>query len=946
MNIFFAFPHRGLSAGWPLALAFLLLGISSIRANTYTVSNTDDSGPGSLRQAIIDANNNPGADVIDFSVAGTVNLLSGLPTINQPLVIDGTSAPGYVQGAPTFKLDGDVVVFYANGPSALTIQGLDMSKSGTQGGTGCEISAFSGTVVIQNCVAQNRFYAFSCQGEANWTVVGNDARNSYNGITFQNVNTGTISASDNLFGNSKIALNLFQCSNKTIGDENAIPAADILISDSEGLNDGNESSIWIRYCSNMRLDNLDVSSDTGSPYGIGIYCEGAAGQITIQNCVAQYRNPALNCGGNADWSIDHNDLRNSQYGLSFYFVTTGAIHAFDNNLEDCSTGVQMFYCSDKIIGGESAMPAADILIKPADGLTSIQSIPLIIYFSSNITFDALDVSYTDGPKVGVAIFLQGVEGYVQIRNCKIDNREFGVQLDGATENSEISCNSFTNCQTGIMTFGTHTAHAIFNNAFFNNNTSIIQSGDPLTAQYNFWGGGAPVEGGFNGYTGIVDASNHLTVPAGCTPICGESDADNDGLGDLCDGCPNDPDKIAPGACGCGVADVDSDNDGVADCVDNCPDTANPDQFDSDYDGKGDACDGCPYDPNKIDPGVCGCWVQDFDYDGDGTPDCNDGCPYDPNKTDPGQCGCWVADVDSDNDGIADCVDNCLYTSNPDQTDSDYDGAGDACDGCPYDPYKLDPGQCGCYVQEYDSDGDGMMDCIDNCPYTYNPDQADTNNNGIGDVCEPGCANDADNDGICDEDDNCDFDANPSQADSDCDGVGDACDVCPTGDDAVDNNQDGIPDCSQLLAYEDYSNDWKCANNKILVCHNGNTKCINKNALAAHFLHGDMVGHCISCGNKPTRIRDTESSFAEESLEMDLHPNPASDEVSIHLDGLDTKAVLIITDQLGKTVWTGALSKDQTEINLDLSDGKFSTGVYQVSVRTENQLLTTRLIITK
>lgn len=855
MNVFFDFPRRGLGTAWPLALAFLLLGIHSARANTYTVSNTNDSGPGSLRQAITDANNNPGADVIDFSVAGTVNLLSGLPTINQPLVIDGTSAPGYVQGAPTFKLDGDVVVFYANGPSALTIQGLDMSKSGAQGGTGCEISAFSGTVVIQNCVAQNRFYAISCQGEANWTVVGNDTRNSYNGITFQNVNTGTISASGNLFGNSKIALNLYQCSNKIIGDENAVPAADILISDSEGLNVGNESSIWIRYCSNMRLDNLDVSSDTSYPYGIGINFEGAAGQMTIQNCVAQYRSSAINCNGNADWSIDHNDLRNAQYGLSFYFVTTGAIHAFDNNLEDCSTGILMFYCSDKIIGGESAMPAADILIKPADGLTSIQSIPLIIYFSSNITFDALDVSYTDGPKVGVAIFLQGVEGSVQIRNCKIDNREFGVQLDGATENSEISCNSFTNCQTGIMTFGTHTAHAIFNNAFFNNNTSIIQSGDPLTAQFNFWGGGAPQENGFNGYTGIVDVSNHLTVPAGCTPVCGELDADNDGLGDLCDGCPNDPDKIAPGACGCGVADVDSDNDGVADCVDNCPDTANPDQFDSDYDGKGDACDGCPYDPNKTDPG-----------------------------------------------------------------------------------------QCGCYVQEYDSDGDGMMDCIDNCPYTYNPDQTDSDNDGIGDVCDYSCA-DADGDGICNEDDNCDFNANPSQADSDCDGVGDACDVCPNGNDAMDNNQDGIPDCSQLLAYADYSNDWKCGNNKILVCHNGSTKCINKNALAAHFNHGDKIGPCIGCNGRPGGNRDAETTFAEE-LEMEIFPNPASDEVSIHLDGLDTKAVLTIYDPLGKTVWTGSLSEDQTEINLDLSDGRFGTGVYQVSIRTEDQLLTRRLIITK
>jgi hypothetical protein len=68
--------------------------------------------------------------------------------------------------------------------------------------------------------------------------------------------------------------------------------------------------------------------------------------------------------------------------------------------------------------------------------------------------------------------------------------------------------------------------------------------------------------------------------------------------------------------------------------------------DGDGDGVGDACDGCPTDPDKIDPGICGCGVADTDTDGDGTPDCNDGCPTDPNKIDPGICGC----------GIAGCVD--------------------------------------------------------------------------------------------------------------------------------------------------------------------------------------------------------------------------------------------------------------------------------------------------
>lgn len=66
-----------------------------------------------------------------------------------------------------------------------------------------------------------------------------------------------------------------------------------------------------------------------------------------------------------------------------------------------------------------------------------------------------------------------------------------------------------------------------------------------------------------------------------------ADGDNDGLGDnsstvqSCtqpagyvavggDLCPTDPDKTAPGICGCGIPDIDSDKDGLADCVDSCP----------------------------------------------------------------------------------------------------------------------------------------------------------------------------------------------------------------------------------------------------------------------------------------------------------------------------------------------------------------------------------------
>ncbi|MCB9851671.1 MAG: thrombospondin type 3 repeat-containing protein [Phycisphaerales bacterium] len=88
----------------------------------------------------------------------------------------------------------------------------------------------------------------------------------------------------------------------------------------------------------------------------------------------------------------------------------------------------------------------------------------------------------------------------------------------------------------------------------------------------------------------------------------------------------------------------------------------------------------------------------------------------------------------------------------------------------------------------DADGDGIANDDDNCPMDANPDQADSNGDGVGDACTPppppppmDTPSDTDGDGIADDKDNCAAVANPDQADSDGDGVGDACTEPPAGD---------------------------------------------------------------------------------------------------------------------------------------------------------------------
>ena len=131
--------------------------------------------------------------------------------------------------------------------------------------------------------------------------------------------------------------------------------------------------------------------------------------------------------------------------------------------------------------------------------------------------------------------------------------------------------------------------------------------------------------------------------------------------------------------------------------------------------------------------------------------------------------------DNDGDGIANQNDNCSNVANLNQLDTDEDGIGDVCDD--------------------DDDNDGVLDADDNCPLVANPDQADENNNGIGDACDF----DFDEDGVLDSEDNCIHTANPDQLDTDEDGIGDVCD-----DDDDDDGVLDVTDNCPLVANADQS----------------------------------------------------------------------------------------------------------------------------------------------
>ncbi|MDB4775794.1 thrombospondin type 3 repeat-containing protein [bacterium] len=341
-----------------------------------------------------------------------------------------------------------------------------------------------------------------------------------------------------------------------------------------------------------------------------------------------------------------------------------------------------------------------------------------------------------------------------------------------------------------------------------NTTVCSNEPDDLVGEFNDLGGNTVcpnVDCNLNGIedaTDIADGTSADCNSNGVPDDC-ETDTDGDGVLDMCETCPDDPNKTEPGACGCGVADTDTDGDGTPDCLDSCPN-----------------------DPNKIVPGACGCGVADTDTDGDGTPDCFDNCPNDPNKTVPGACGCGVADTDSDGDGTPDCLDNCPADPNKTEpgecgcgvadTDTDGDGTLDCLDSCPNDPNKTEPGDCGCGVADTDTDGDGTPDCLDSCP--NDPDKIEPGDCGCG-VEDT----DTDGDGTPDCLDNCPDDPNKTEpgdcgcgvadTDSDGDGTADCLDLCPDdpnktepgdcgcGVADTDTDGDGTADCLDICPYD-------------------------------------------------------------------------------------------------------------------------------------------------
>jgi hypothetical protein len=161
-----------------------LFAVGTAQAAPFSVSSTDDAGPGTLRQAITDANAASGPDTITITATGTITLATPLPSLTDDVEIAGP-------GASQLSVDANDTgaVFVVNGGVAATIRNLT-ATNGTIGGTGGAIFV-AGTLTLNDATVSDSVAATDGGGieiagggrldATRITVSGNRANLSVNG---------------------------------------------------------------------------------------------------------------------------------------------------------------------------------------------------------------------------------------------------------------------------------------------------------------------------------------------------------------------------------------------------------------------------------------------------------------------------------------------------------------------------------------------------------------------------------------------------------------------------------------------------------------------------------------------------------------------------------------------------------------------------------------------
>lgn len=427
-----------------------------------TVTNTNDSGAGSLREAIINSNATAGTQTIDFDIPGAgphiISIVSALPIISDSVVIDGTTEPDYA-GAPVVGLDGSAAGAGVDGlkvqTSGAVISGLSVYGFS---GDGIEVLGGGGNTVSDS------FVGLDLSGSASGNFIGvkivNSAGNTLANNTISgNNNSGVFIVGASSSGNTLTSNRIGTNSTGTSAVANAV----------DGVNlNAPANFIGLPGQGNLISGNTrwGISAKTAGRGGniiqsnvIGL---NAAGTAAIPNLVGiRITNENNQVGGTG--ANDHNVISgNTAYGLEFATATATGNTAYGNligtdelgmvDLGNGLFGVRLSAAPGNTIGGTGTDQGNLISGNDASGILAA----FVSADNNQIMGNRIGTNLAGTAAIGNGVdgvrLVQGASGNLVSENQISGNGFRGVSTDDAmgSRDNEIRMNLIGTNETGTM----------------------------------------------------------------------------------------------------------------------------------------------------------------------------------------------------------------------------------------------------------------------------------------------------------------------------------------------------------------------------------------------------------------------------------------------------------------------------------------------------------------
>ncbi|PNW44532.1 UNVERIFIED_CONTAM: hypothetical protein BEN50_12760 [Euhalothece sp. KZN 001] len=278
---------------------------------TFTVTTADDIGQGSLRQAILDANNTPGADTITFSssLSGqTITLSSGSLQITDDLTIQGLGAAQL-----TLEAGEDSSVFFIEDDNSVNTVQASMSGVTITGGSFGGIVNNENLTITDSTITGNSDLQDNNDGAGggidnsgvltltNSTISGNSANSNGGGIL--NRNNAELTISNSTFSDNAASHDGGAIFN---GDHGTLTITNSSISGNSAGDDG--GAIWSGYYGTFTINDTIIRDNSTNDDGGGIANQST---LTIRNSIISGNSASDRGGGISNFSYGDIRITNS-----------------------------------------------------------------------------------------------------------------------------------------------------------------------------------------------------------------------------------------------------------------------------------------------------------------------------------------------------------------------------------------------------------------------------------------------------------------------------------------------------------------------------------------------------------------------------------------------------------------------------------------------------------